>query len=74
MIKAGILLTPDLTPINFSLSDCIEDHVHATSLLNNLQELKHRICKALESTDTDGLYKSWIRPTISNFLSYCIQK
>jgi len=40
MIKAGILLTPDLTPINFFLSDCIEDHVHATSLLNNLQELK----------------------------------
>jgi len=35
MMKAEILLTPDLTPM-----DCIEDHIHATSLLNNLQELK----------------------------------
>jgi hypothetical protein len=40
MIKAGILLTPDLTPMDFFLLDCIEDHFHAASLLNNLQELK----------------------------------
>jgi hypothetical protein len=40
MIEAGILLTTDLTPMDFLLSDCIEDHVHAASLLNNLQELK----------------------------------
>jgi hypothetical protein len=39
MIMAGILLTPDLTPMDFFLSDFIEDHIHATSLLNNLQEL-----------------------------------
>jgi len=40
MIKAGILLKPDLPPTDFFLLDCTEDHVHATSLLNNLQELK----------------------------------
>jgi len=40
MIKAGILLTPDLTPIDFFLLDSIEDHVYATSLLNSLQERK----------------------------------
>jgi hypothetical protein len=39
-MKAGILLTPDLPPTDFFLLGCIEDHVHAISLLNNLQELK----------------------------------
>jgi hypothetical protein len=47
--KAWPPRSPDLTPVDFFLWDCVKDQVYVSPLPNNLQELKDGIRQALES-------------------------